>query len=180
MIVNIRGTNGSGKSTVVKRFLKDYPTTEVFGALGPKRPEAYQVKIPGRKLLYVIGPYQTATGGVDAMSCTAEELIARLEKYHKKGHILFEGVVISTYYGAVGEWLQKYKGEARVVFMDTSLALCLDGIKERGGSGTKNVAGKIEAIKRVQERMSEEGIQTISLSRENAFPRIVDWFRRIQ
>jgi ABC-type cobalamin/Fe3+-siderophores transport system ATPase subunit len=47
MIINIRGTNGSGKSTVVKKFLQRFPHVELFGALGPRRPEAYKVRLAG-------------------------------------------------------------------------------------------------------------------------------------
>ncbi len=181
MIVNVRGTNGSGKSTIIRKFLDKYKHEEIFGALGPRRPEAYRLKFPSKQL-FVIGPYQTATGGVDAMGLSATELLEILDKYRKQGHVIFEGVVISTYYGAVGEWLKKYKGEARVVFLDTSLALCLEGISERNGGGgsTMNVAGKVASIKGAQARMEKEGVQTITLSRDNAFPRIEDWFKRIR
>jgi hypothetical protein len=68
MIVNIRGTNGSGKTTIVKDFLK-YPSRAIFGLLGAKYPEAYQLTFgKGKKPLYVIGPYHSQTGGIDALS----------------------------------------------------------------------------------------------------------------
>lgn len=176
MIVNIRGTNGSGKSTIVKTFLQRKPHTEIFGALGPRRPEAYKVRLPG-KWLYAIGPYHSATGGVDALGLGAAELVALLEKYRKLGHVIFEGVVISTYFGAVGEWLLKHKDEVRVVFLGTPLDVCLNSISSRDSAkrGTKNVATKIRAIDRVRARMVADGIPTEVLFRDEAFQVIEGW-----
>jgi hypothetical protein len=177
-VVNLRGTNGSGKSTIVKKFLQRYPYTEVFGSAGPRRPEAYKVRLPGR-WLYVIGPYLTATGGCDALSLNGVELTEVLNKYKKLGHVIFESVVLSTYFGAVGEWLRHNKEEVIVVFLDTPLNVCLESIKARTGpySRTKNVAAKIRAIESVQERMSVAGITTKTLSREIAFEKIVEWLK---
>lgn len=172
MIVNIRGTNGSGKSTVVKTFLARRPYVEVFGVLGPRRPEAYKIRLTG-KWLYVIGSYQTNTGGVDAMPLSSTELVALLEKYRKLGHVMFEGVVISTYYGAVGEWLEAHKEEALVVFLDTSEEVCLQSVRARTlNSRTKNIASKIKSIENVRERMIGVGIPTKLLNRGNAFDTI--------
>jgi hypothetical protein len=184
MIVTIRGTNGSGKSTIVKRFL-ELPHSEIYGALGPKRPEAYFVRnLPGKQLLYVIGPYQSKTGGCDALPLSAEELVALLEKYRlrcKGGlahHMLFEGVVISTYYGAVGEWLARNKGDVIVGFLDTPIQTCLQALGERGANrGTKNVESKIKAISSVKKHMTDAGIRTETLSRDSAFETVKDWFK---
>ena len=176
MIINIRGTNGSGKSTIIKRFLQQYPYIELYGALGPRRPEAYKLRLPGN-WLYIIGPYQTTTGGVDAMGLSAIELIALLDKYRKLGHVIFEGVVISTYYGAIGEWLKTHADEAIVVFLDTPLEVCLAGIKARGGKNMKNVAAKMPAIERLMVRMTLEGITNSSLSREMAYETIRGWLK---
>jgi hypothetical protein len=178
MIVNIRGTNGSGKSTIVKRFLQRYPYTEVFGTAGPRRPEAYKVRLPGR-WLYIIGPYLTATGGCDALTLTSAGLTEILNKYQKLGNVLFESVVLSTYFGVVGEWLLTNKEEAIVGFLDTPLAVCLKSIEARTGvtSRTKNVAAKVKAIEGVRKRMSELGIRTETLSRDDAFEKITGWLR---
>lgn len=178
MIVNLRGTNGSGKSTIVKCFLQMKPYIEVFGVLGPRRPEAYKVRLPNR-WLYAIGPYQTNTGGIDAMPLSSGELIVLLEKYRKLGHIIFEGVIISTFYGAVGEWLCAHKDEAIVGFMDTPLDVCLEALASRksGHRGTEHVAGKIKAIARVKERMYADGLRTTWLARETAFETVKGWLK---
>jgi hypothetical protein len=170
----VRGTNGSGKTTIVKKFLK-FPNTELFGVLGVKRPEAYKVTLgQALKPLFVIGSYQSATGGVDALPLSATELVGLLIKYQKQGHILFEGVVISTYYGAVGDWLAAHRQDALVVFLNTSLDKCLESIVLRSGetSRTANVAAKIKSIESVHKRMIEAGIPTLTVNRDEAFQKI--------
>jgi hypothetical protein len=177
-IENIRGTNGSGKSTIVKTFLQRYPYTEVFGAAGPRRPEAYRVQLFGRDA-FIIGPYLTATGGCDALTLSGGALTEVLDKYRKLGNVLFESVVLSTYFGVVGEWLEAHKDEAIVAFLDTPLDVCLSSIEARTGSSsrTKNVAAKIKAIEGVRRRMVELGIRTETLSRADAFTRVRDWLQ---
>jgi hypothetical protein len=175
VIINIRGTNGSGKTTIVKKFLK-FPHSELYGVLGVKRPEAYKVDLGkgAKRPLFVIGSYQSATGGMDALPLSATEQVGLLIKYQKLGHVLFEGVVISTYYGAVGDWLAAHRQEALVIFLNTSLEVCLDSIKTRTGeaSRTKNVEAKIKSIESARKRMIESGIPTLTLNRDEAFARI--------
>jgi gluconate kinase len=184
VIVNIRGTNGSGKSTIARTFLQRRPYTEVFGALGLKRPEAYMVRLPSC-FLYVIGPYQTATGGVDAMPLSSDDLVKMLERYYRRctsntpGHLLFEGVVISTYFGAVGEFLAYHRRDAKVVYLDTPLETCLASISKRSGdeAKTKNVEAKIKAIQGTKTRLENSGVETVVLSRDGAYDEINRWLK---
>lgn len=148
--------------------------------MGPRRPEAYKVRLPG-KWLYIIGPYGGApTGGIDPFmgrpGFTSAMLVEVLERYHKLGsNVLFEGAVISTFYGALGEWLEVNRSNTVVGFLDTSLDDCLAGIGARSGKNTKNVASKIPAILRVKDRMDAAGIRTEMLSRATAFETVKGW-----
>lgn len=178
MIINVRGTNGSGKSTVVRRFLEK-PQRELFGSLGPHRPEAYEVKPwnDGGRSVYVLGPYQTPTGGVDAAGWTVPQLIKLIEKYETRGHVLFEGVVISTTFGALGEWLAKPPApNALVLFLDTPLEQCLDGVAARGGNREAlHIATKHKVIAGVRQKFIDAGVNTEEVSREDAYQRIRGW-----
>lgn len=182
MIINVRGINGSGKSTIVKKFL-EFPNSPIFGALGPRRPEAYEIFRSGQKgvHLYAIGPYTRNTGGVDGMggSWSAGELVELLEKYRRLGHVIFEGVVISTYYGAIGEWLKTNSKNAIVVFLDTPLDVCLESIGERSGdkARTKTVEAKVRMLEGAHRRMIKEGIRVETLSRDVAFETIAGWLK---
>lgn len=179
MIINLRGTNGSGKSTVAMKLMQSFANRELYGRLGPRRPEAYVVDIDSSKPLYVLGPYQTATGGIDAAGLDVLKVIDLLAKYSVIGHVFFEGVVISTTFGAVGAWLAEYhKHDSIVAYLDTPLETCLDGVEARGGNRKAlHIASKHKVIERTMALMIEAGVRTELVSRDNAFSKIKSWLR---
>jgi hypothetical protein len=180
MIVNLRGNNGSGKTTIVKKFLAEFPQQPLFAALGPKYPEAYKLTLPRNVHLYVLGPYHSRTGGIDALSGRGFDQVLRLlDKYKAKGHVLFEGVVISTSFGSVGAWLEKNKKESIVAFLDTPLEVCLSSIRQRTGDEArqKHVQDKDVSIARVKKEFTGRGMCVETISRENAFKSILGWLR---
>jgi hypothetical protein len=66
MIINLRGCNGSGKTTIVRRFLDRLPSR----AFGPRadRPLGYGVDATEwgvTRPVYVVGSYENACGGAD-------------------------------------------------------------------------------------------------------------------
>lgn len=106
MIVNIRGTHGSGKSTLVREVMKRFDTaarerlgdspaisTLVLSKEGRKRPIGYKVANPFGAVIHVVGHYETACGGCDSIS-VVDEAYEEVLKAHKKGcHVLFEGIL---------------------------------------------------------------------------------------
>src|SRR5690554_107408 len=129
-IVNIRGTHGSGKSTVVREIIKMYDGT--FESINEKgRPNNYCVKLPGtKKTLYVIGSYETACGGCDGIQPYAD-IWPRVEKFAALGHVLFEGALVSSSYGNIGRSSEAYGDQFIFAFMDTPLNTCINRIVER-------------------------------------------------
>ena len=67
MLINLRGTHGAGKSTIVRALLDASVARPVYGALG-LRPEAYKKTFAGETRLFVIGPYTTPCGGATPCS----------------------------------------------------------------------------------------------------------------
>lgn len=169
MIVNVRGTNGSGKSTLVRHFLT-YPNTRIIGLCGPRNPEAYEITVPNAsRQLYLLGPYWTPTGGCDAIQ-PYNKILDLLDKYAPKGHVLFEGSLVSDNYGVIGEWLTSHVDLGVVVFfLNTPLEECLTRLRGRTeGAGEKHVAKRFEAIKRVRTRFLAEGkVQVADISSDN-------------
>src|SRR6266496_3953960 len=136
-IVSIRGTHGSGKSTIVTKIMAKYGATPFYGAQRtPKsKPESYLLSLNGSTPLYVIGPYTTACGGADAIQ-PYSEIWPRVEKAaNMVSHVLFEGALVSSSYGSIGHSMQRRideNGEDCVfAFLDTPLDLCLERIRQR-------------------------------------------------
>jgi hypothetical protein len=99
MLINLRGTSGSGKSTIVRNLMTQCGCKPIHGALGLHLPEAYLLMLPHP--VYVIGPYTTPCGGCDRILPFA--LVPRLIKqYSQRGHVILEGLLMSTCYGEIG------------------------------------------------------------------------------
>ena len=172
MLINLRGTHGSGKSTSIRGLLDANDARPIYGALG-LRPEAYKI-IFASKTLYVIGPYQTACGGCDTVQPYA--LICPLiEKYAAVGDVIFEGALISGCWGTVGRVLERQGRDAIVVFLDTSVEECIRRVKARrvarGDNRAFNPANLIQkhaAITRLKQKLDAAGVvQTVTVSSEN-------------
>lgn len=108
MIINIRGTNGSGKSTVVRQIMdRADRCLPIHGVLGLRRPEAYKLEFKDRTPVYVLGPYDVPTGGCDAVH-PFSLILDLVHKYAPQGHVLFEGSLVSDHYGKMGALLESF------------------------------------------------------------------------
>jgi hypothetical protein len=140
MIINIRGTNGSGKTTIIRKIfaMAEGRPRQINGVLGTKKAEANELKLPGiKKPLYILGPYlagnkfDRGTGGCDQIQ-PYDLVLELLDKYSVLGHVLFEGVLISSSYGRVGRYMEtKGKKNAVMVFLTTPLDVCIKHVKNR-------------------------------------------------
>jgi predicted kinase len=128
-IVSLRGTHGSGKSTVVKSILDRYTGMPVYEE-GQRRPVGYNVKLPCGPL-FIVGPYLTACGGCDAIQPYARiwPLVTRAAE--KGEHVLFEGALVSNSYGNIGRDSEVYGDEFVFAMLDTPLDECLARIRKR-------------------------------------------------
>lgn len=131
MVVNVRGTSGSGKSTVVRGIMAMGTVTPI-GA--EKKPDGYIVQIPTLdKNVYVVGPYVTACGGCDQIT-TQDEICDRIRIYSSMGHVLVEGLLMShsfARYAALDRELALSDVHCVWAFLDTPLEVCLDRVRSR-------------------------------------------------
>ena len=66
MIINIRGTSGSGKSFLVRHIMRLYPKQVPVYVSDRRQPISYTLSRSGRKLL-VVGHYESVCGGCDTV-----------------------------------------------------------------------------------------------------------------
>ena len=130
-IVNIRGCNGSGKTTIVRRFLDKLPCTPLGGK--PGKPLGYSVDASSwgiRMPVYVVGSYENACGGTDGIN-TQEEIAERVVKAWGHGHVLVEGLLMSksSAGGHVAPILKEHG--AIFGFLDTPWETCLERVLSR-------------------------------------------------
>ena len=130
-IVNIRGCNGSGKTTIVRRFLDRLPCQPLGGK--PGRPAGYTVDASGWGIsvpVFVVGSYENTCGGTDGIN-TQEEIAARVVKAYSLGHVLVEGLLMSksSAGGHVAPILKEHG--AIFAFLDTPWETCLERVLQR-------------------------------------------------
>jgi hypothetical protein len=130
-IINVRGCNGSGKTTIVRRFLDRLPSQPLGGK--PGRPAGYRVDASTWGILvpiYVVGSYENTCGGTDGIN-TQEEIAERVVKAHALGHVLVEGLLMSksSAGGHVAPILKEHG--AIFAFLDTPWETCLERVLQR-------------------------------------------------
>ena len=130
-IVNIRGCNGSGKTTIVRRFLDRLPVTALGGK--PGRPAGYRVDATAWGIqtpVYVIGSYENTCGGTDGIN-TQEEIVKRVTQAYAHGHVLVEGLLMSKSSDG-GLTAPALRGMGAIfAFLDTPWDTCLERVLAR-------------------------------------------------
>jgi adenylate kinase family enzyme len=148
MLIKLHGTSGSGKSTIA-RALMDRAMLTVLD-------RAYKVdRVDIVRPIYIIGTYNSQCGGCDTL--TATEQIEQIHKYAPLGHVFYEGLLGSEYYGKLGQASERYGKEHVFAFLDTPIEVCIERVKARrlakgntkplNEENTRNRIGKIEKLK---------------------------------
>lgn len=158
LIMNIRGTNGSGKSTVIFRLMDQ--AKKVFPVdLAPyKTPKGVLRQVEGTVLedlgVVIVGPYHTQCGGCDAIKTQdlVKEAVRKAASFNLKT-VVFEGVLVSTIFKGYLELSRSLVKEGHSYlwgYLDTPVETCLARIQARNGGKPikeKLVHDKVRSIK---------------------------------
>jgi predicted kinase len=181
LVINIRGTHGSGKSTIVKAILDRYDCgSEPMKVEGEKKPQGYQVSSKAFGKLFIVGPYETACGGCDAIQ-PFDKIFPRVEEYAQQGHVIFEGALVSTSgIGRIKRCVELYGNNFVAAFMDTPLDVCLERIKKRREArgntkplNPKNTTNKWNCVQSSIKKIEAVGARTAIIDYRNAVPQIL-------
>lgn len=182
MIINVRGTNGSGKSEAVRR------AAEKLGGFGEPVFEP-GLRKPSYTLnreynLAILGHYGCQCGGADRLRFSeVRDLVLRL---HGEGwHVLFESMLFSV---ESKQTLLMYETiqDIRVIVLNVSPEQAIRNIyarREKTGNrlGTKLDEDRVRANARSVEvrrlKMLEAGVRVVRASVDQAAGLIVRWVR---
>jgi len=130
MIVNPRGTFGSGKSTIVRRVMDRYDERRPVHIEGRKQPIGYRCVRPDGHDLWVVGHYETACGGGDTIP-KIDLIYNHIWHAAQIGYdVIYEGgALIQSDWRRAAELAKKH--DLLVVIIDVPVELCLNAIKER-------------------------------------------------
>jgi hypothetical protein len=127
-IISIRGTNGSGKSTIARKLIELFDAQpESVDKRG--KPQNY-VMTAGQSTLHIIGSYANDCGGCDGIKVW-DDIWPRVVRFAELGHVVFEGLSVSSGYGRIGKWSEPYGDRMIFAFMDTPPELCIERVIER-------------------------------------------------
>jgi hypothetical protein len=162
-IIKIHGCSGAGKTTAVRSLLEMAESAVKLYDGSDQKVEAYQLKLAGVVApVFVLGSYENNCGGMDTVG-DAEEAMLLVHNYESQGHVIHEGLLQSTYYGAMGKDSQRYGDRYIYAFLDTPLELCLERVvARRAKNGSKNkfnpelTADKHRTIANLQRKLLEQ------------------------
>lgn len=189
MIIQIRGTSGSGKSTIVRNIMNLFPQESIKPVMREdrKRPIAYRLKhFAGAPDIAIIGHYETKCGGCDTISTPGQSYPIIFELIRRNAlegrNVLFEGLLIS----GDAKWSSALNDlDFTIIELTTSLDECLESINERRKMRFEksnkeftpvnpvNTQIKFSLIQRCNKKLNQEfNIPVEKLSREDAYNRV--------
>ena len=137
MIINIRGTNGSGKTYLVRGLIKRYHGKPLPDSKG--KPAAY--RLDGN--IIVIGKYDVACGGADTLpkpdKRNSMDVVENAVRYYADlgYHVIFEGLIVSSVWGRWEKLAADYP--TIFIFLDGTPEYFMKRVKSRnGGKPLKN------------------------------------------
>lgn len=177
LIVNIRGCNGSGKSTIPIGMLDDpYKKTIYKYIPGRKSPLGIATVFPSYGWV-ALGTYFNKTGGMDCLpnNKVIQKAFWYVLKKYPEYDILMEGIIASTisstYINLFKEAEEKYpKRKVVVLSFNTPVDVCLKRIyKRNGGKPIKEdaVIQKWGMVQRAAKKFKDAGFSTIKIDNSN-------------
>lgn len=198
MIINIRGTNGSGKTHLARQLIGENPQPiDLLQYNSPTKRDPHRQAFvegwgqsgPGSYL--AIGSYKQGCGGMDTIPSfeIQQQAVYNAAHWEKNGktitgeppeHVVCEGVLAST---VAGSWLEFFRNlptngnQILIAYLDTPLELCLERITARqiAAKGETReikvdlVRDKIKAINATRAKFDAAGIDTVNLRHDRAF-----------
>lgn len=180
-IINIRGANGSGKSTIAKS-VGDIPGEVAVIELVQKQPEMKKA-ITGTLVKHldtiVIGPYDSNCGGCDkyTWSGSHDQIVEAIEVAAARfSHVVFEGVTITssfTRYRDLSERLNNIYGQPTYwVMLDFPIDVLVDRVKKRTPKFRdaadearlrKNIASKVRTMELTYPKLKADRLSQIGV-----------------
>jgi hypothetical protein len=176
VIVNIRSTNGGGKTTAVTQYMKTIRVAEELKVSG--RTWAYRLQ----NGVFVLGRYITACGGCDTIR-TFAEVKAGVTELSSQGPVLFESLLWSTCFRPSAELAESLPTHHFIFAkLDTPADECLRRVlarRRQAGNEKPFNPTKLQlkhlTIETAQRRLEAAGFDTRILPHAHPLIALAEW-----
>ena len=172
MIIQLRGANGSGKSTIVRNFMKLLGTgVKAHMVEGRRQPLYYKFKEENCKVA-IIGHYNIDCGGADTISGNEMTFNLQMDLHALGYNVLAEGIMLSEDV----KWASQLPN-LKVLFLNTDLETCLKRVikrREESGREHKEAFDPTRTIRRfndfirIRRRLKDAKIDIVECGPERA------------
>lgn len=175
MIIQIRGTSGSGKTHCIRQVIGDLQNWKGHYENGRRQPLYYTHKT---KSLALLGHYESTCGGCDNVGSAARvfEVIRLVQKKHPGLIILCEGLLLSEDV----KWSQ-HLTDLHVIYLNTPLNTCLKQIRARREAAgndkplnVANTANRVNVISKSRVKLTGLGVKCYYLAFQSAVEKILE------
>lgn len=185
MIVQIRGTSGSGKSTIVRSYVEQATRVQKYTRAGRKQPIGYVLEggLLSSASIAVPGHYETACGGCDTLPSYDDAFGLIRAGAGLADHVLFEGLLVSEEVKRTVQLHRDFPGQLRVIFLNTPVDICLESIRaRRAARGDErplkedNTRNRVKTIVRACHLLQEAGVDVWETNyRDDAVDRVQEY-----
>lgn len=183
MVIQVRGTSGSGKTTIVRSVMDSIFHWQGHYVPGRKKPLYYYTgpEMGDWPRCVVLGHYESPCGGCDTIGSAASvySLIEEIREGNGDVPILCEGLLLSEDV----KWTSQM-GDVRCLFLTTPIERCIDQIRSRRSMvgndkplDEKNTRNRVLTIERARRRLLELGVDCRRVSPSQAPKQILGWVR---
>ena len=175
VLVQLRGTNGSGKSTVPMQMREQDSDYEEVG-LGPNGKSPYITIFPNLKWV-ALGTYHAKTGGMDTFKNNEATRLALdyAWKNYPTYDILMEGIIASTVKSTYADLFHDYEVIMGTDYVDRKIIImnflppvevCIDRVYARNGGKpikVEQLEGKWRTVNRNAMYFKDKGFTSIKI-----------------
>lgn len=187
IVVNIRGCNGAGKSTIPIQMAQD--GSILLSWFSNRKERAFATYFPKYNTV-ALGTYLNKTGGLDTYPNNETTRKALELLWLSPFDIIMEGVIASTIKSTYAELFHRFldrrdipRRELAIVSIVPPVQVCLDRIQLRNGGipiKTQAVISKWHTVNRNVEFFAEEGFNSVRVDNSDVeLDDTLNWFNNI-
>jgi hypothetical protein len=176
MIIDIRGTHGSGKSWIVHQLISLYGSKDILDLAG--NPIGHNLS---KCSTAIVGRYDRVCGGCDGIK-TADEVCNLTRRFARQySHVILEGILVAHTFKRYSN-LANELGNYTFCFLDTPLKTCIQRVKQRRIDASNHKPFNNYWLKydwhriwgRFRNKFADAGHDVLTLDHKNPMPVILE------